>query len=210
VAQDASAFLPAERSLTSLREAASRCMGCDLYKSATQTVFGVGSEKARVVMVVEQPGDREDLTGVPFVGPAGRMLDEALATVGVDRGKVYITNAVKHFKWVPRGKRRIHETPRASEIRACKPWLESELDLIRPRLVVALGATAVGSLLGPTVRVLQRRGEVLESVYGPCLVTVHPSSLLRFEGEEERKQAYDAFVNDLKQGVEFLNRLPAA
>jgi uracil-DNA glycosylase len=185
-------------------------MGCDLYKSATQTVFGVGSEKARMVMVGEQPGDREDLTGVPFVGPAGRMLDEALATVGVDRGKVYITNAVKHFKWVPRGKRRIHETPRASEIRACKPWLESELDLIRPRLVVALGATAVGSLLGPTVRVLQRRGEVLESVYGPCLVTVHPSSLLRFEGEEERKQAYDAFVNDLKQGVEFLNRLPAA
>ena len=197
-------FLPRERSLEALREAADLCRGCDLYKEATQTVFGHGPEKVSIVLVGEQPGDREDIEGEPFVGPAGQILDEALVEVGIVREQVYVTNAVKHFKWVPRGKRRIHQTPRASEIRACRPWLEAELDVIRPRLIAALGATAVESLLGPTVRVLKNRGQVFESVYGPCLVTVHPSSLLRVEEETDRRAAYELFLQDLRKGLAFL------
>jgi len=154
-------------------------------------------------MVGEQPGDKEDIEGHPFVGPAGGVLDRALEAAGLARGDIYLTNAVKHFKWTPRGKRRIHETPRASEIRACKPWLEAEIRAVTPELTIALGATAVASLLGPGVRVLANRGHVLDSDYGPCLVTVHPSSILRAD-DDAREAAMAAFVADLGQAAAFL------
>jgi DNA polymerase len=161
-----------------------------------------------MVLVGEQPGDQEDRKGEPFVGPAGAVLDRALDVVGIARDSVYMTNAVKHFKWRPAGKRRIHETPRASEIRACQPWLEAELEAVQPRLIVCLGATAVRSLLGPTVRVLASRGRVLESALGPCLVTVHPSSILRVEDPAQGEPAFQAFVADLRRGVEFVKSAP--
>ncbi len=190
--------------------AAKDCRGCELYKSATQTVFGEGAKGAAIMLVGEQPGDHEDRAGVPFVGPAGGMLDRALFEAGIARDEAYVTNAVKHFKWTPRGKRRIHETPRVSEMRACLPWLEAEIEAVRPRLVIALGATAVSALLGTTAKVLRDRGRVIESSFGPCLVTVHPSSLLRAEDEEARRLAYELFVRDLKQGVAFLARFGVA
>jgi DNA polymerase len=159
-----------------------------------------------MALVGEQPGDKEDIEGEPFVGPAGRMLDRALETLSLNRRELYLTNAVKHFKWTPKGKQRIHQTPRASELRACHPWLQAELDAARPRLVVALGATAVEALLGAKVKVMKDRGKVLESNYGPCLVTVHPSSLLRVEDEEDRRAAFELFVRDLRYGLDFLKR----
>jgi uracil-DNA glycosylase family protein len=202
-------FLPAERTLVALREAARGCRGCELYKNATQTVFGVGPADARLMLVGEQPGDREDVEGLPFVGPAGGVLDRALIDAGVDRDAVYLTNAVKHFRWAPKGKRRIHQTPRASEIRACQPWLEAEIDVVRPELIAALGAVAVTSLLGEGAKVTKDRGRIVESVYGPCLVTVHPSSILRVEDGDERQAAYALFVQDLKVGVRYLQRVKA-
>jgi DNA polymerase len=208
-APSAEPFVPDSRDLGDLSEAVQRCEGCDLYKTATQAVFGEGPRRAEMVLVGEQPGDQEDLQGRPFVGPAGKMLDRALEDLQIDRSLVYVTNAVKHFKWEPRGKRRIHQTPRASEMRACRPWLEAELEALSPRLIVALGATAVGSLLGETAKVMRDRGRVLESTYGPCLVTVHPSSLLRVEGEDEKRAAYGLFVGDLRKGVEYLRRAAA-
>ena len=193
-------FFPAKLDYKSLKIAAKGCMGCDLYKNATQTVFGEGKIRgAQVMFVGEQPGDEEDIAGLPFVGPAGRLFDRALADAGIDREKTYVTNAVKHFKWKPRGKRRIHEKPRANEIRACMPWLEAELTVIHPAMLVCLGATAAQALLGKDFRVTQSRGIWLETSYAPrTLATVHPSSILRAPDPESRAVQYDEFVDDLR------------
>ncbi len=200
--RSAADFLPVGKTLDSLRSAAGGCAGCDLYKRATQTVFGDGVAEALVMFVGEQPGDREDLVGAPFVGPAGRVLDRALAQVGVPRSRVYVTNAVKHFKWTPKGRRRIHATPRMSEIRACRPWLEAEIGVVEPDLIVAMGSTAVKSLLGPNVGLMSSRGQVLVDAAGRrVLVTVHPSSVLRAPDDESREIAYRLFVEDLKHAA---------
>jgi len=185
------------QSLDDIGAGIARCHGCGLWERATQAVGGEGGPKSRVIFVGEQPGDQEDLAGRPFVGPAGRVLDEALEKAGVDRRDVYVTNAVKHFSWEPRGKRRMHKTPAQQEIAACRDWLAAEIRLIAPDLIVALGATAVRALLGPNVRVLVNRGKFLPSDWGAkVLVTVHPSSILRVL-PEDREQAFDAFVRDL-------------
>jgi uracil-DNA glycosylase family protein len=202
-------FLPAQHDLASLATASEGCRGCDLYRNATQTVFGAGPPRARLMLVGEQPGDREDIEGKPFVGPAGRMLDKAIADLGLSRDDYYVTNIVKHFKWRPKGKRRIHETPRASEVRACLPWLEAEIDAVRPELIACLGATAVAGLLGASAKVTTHRGKVLEAAYGPCLVTTHPSSILRVEDPDERDAAYSLFLDDLRAGMAFLERSSA-
>ena len=198
--RSAADFLPANPTLDSLREAAEGCRGCGLYRNATQTVFGEGTTRAEVMLVGEQPGDREDLEGRPFVGPAGKLLDGALEDAGIDRAKVYVTNAVKHFKWTPapRGKRRIHKKPGAEEIRACRPWLDGEIGMVKPRVIVALGATAAQALMGRDFRLTQHRGELLESDVGPLVAaTVHPSSILRAPDDRARREAMDAFVRDL-------------
>jgi uracil-DNA glycosylase family protein len=198
VAQDP-LFGGESRSLDELRDEAADCKACDLWKTGTQTVFGEGSEKAEIVFVGEQPGDKEDLAGRPFVGPAGRVLDEGLEAAGIDRSLAYVTNAVKHFKWVARGKRRIHQKPNAAEMAACRPWLEAELAVVRPKVLVALGATAAQSLLGRQFRVTKQRGVPVESELAPYVVaTVHPSSILRQETEEDRAAAMKDFVDDLK------------
>jgi len=190
---------PERRSLPRLRDAAAGCRGCDLYRNATQTVFGEGASGAEIVMVGEQPGDREDLEGAPFVGPAGRLLDRALEEVGIDRRKVYVTNAVKHFKWTPRGKRRIHKRPSAEEVRACRPWLDAELAAVKPRVLVALGAIAAQALLGRQFRLTEHRGEFVESPLAPLVTaTVHPSSILRAPDDPSRHEAMEAFVKDLR------------
>jgi len=169
-------FLPDTRTLPKLREAAAGCRGCHLYEDATQTVFGAGRGRSRVMMVGEQPGDREDREGAPFVGPAGRMLDRGLADAGIERGDLYVTNVVKHFKFVQRGKRRIHQTPVMEEIRACRPWLDAELEQVRPEILICLGATAAKALLGPSFRVTKSRGKFVESELAPLVTaTVHPS-----------------------------------
>lgn len=196
--EDASAFLPERRSLTALRRAAADCRGCELYRDATQTVFGAGPRDAELMLVGEQPGDREDREGEPFVGPAGRVLREALEEAGLDVDAAYVTNAVKHFKWRPRGKRRLHQTPRVGEVVACRPWLEAELEATSPRAVIALGATAARSLFGPAVKVTKDRGRLLEG--GPAeiaAVTVHPSAVLRVRERDEREHAMAALVEDL-------------
>jgi DNA polymerase len=192
-------FLPERRTLKSLREAARTCRGCPLWRNATQTVFGEGPAHAQVVMIGEQPGDREDLAGRPFVGPAGRLLDEALVAAGIDRGVVYVTNAVKHFKWEPVGKRRLHKKPGAREIAACRPWLDAEFETLRPEIVVALGATAAQALMGAKFRVTRDRGRVFrDPAWAKFFVaTVHPSSILRGD-PEEREAALASFVADLK------------
>lgn len=194
----AAEFLPKRRTLRSLGRAAGRCRGCPLWKDATQTVFGRGPADARLMLVGEQPGDREDQEGEPFVGPAGRVLGEALREAGIDPASAYLTNAVKHFKWRPRGKRRIHQTPRAGEIEACRPWLEAEAQALSPRAVVGLGATAARSLFGPSVRVLRDRGRALETPLAPLgAVTIHPSAVLRVPDRSERHEALQAMVEDL-------------
>lgn len=186
-------------SLGQLREAAAGCQACDLWKNATQTVFGEGSQRARMMLVGEQPGDREDIEGKPFVGPAGRLLDRALHEAGIDRRSVYVTNAVKHFRWTRRGKRRLHEKPNAHQIRACRPWLESEIAIVKPHILVLLGATAAQSVMGPGFRVSRQRGEVMESPLGtPVLATVHPSSILRATDDASRDVALASFVADLR------------
>ena len=192
-------YFPDKINYSSLKRAAAGCMGCDLYKYATQTVFGEGRVRGAALMFVgETPGHEEDLTGHPFVGPAGRLFDKALVEAGIDRDRAYVTNVVKHFKWKPRGKRRIHEKPRASEIRACQPWLEAELQVVRPRVLVCLGATAAQALLGKDFRVTQMRGQWLESPYArKTLATVHPSSILRAPDADARAEQYREFVNDL-------------
>jgi len=195
----ASPFLPPVQTLAGLREAASRCQGCDLYLRATQTVFGGGAKNASVMLVGEQPGDKEDLAGQPFVGPAGRILDEALREAGIARSEVYLTNAVKHFSWEPdeRGKRRIHKKPRYSETQACRPWLDAEIRVVRPEVIVCLGSTAAQALLGKDFSVLRQRGTFVPSNHAPwVLATVHPSSILR--ARNDRQDQMQAFVRDLK------------
>ena len=188
-----------KRSLGALREAASSCRACDLWRNATQTVFGEGSRAAEVMLIGEQPGDKEDLEGHPFVGPAGRVLDDALNQAGIDRDQVYVTNTVKHFKWKARGKRRIHDKPNAAEVAACRPWLDAELATVRPRVVVLLGATAAQALLGRSFRVTTERGKVLEETQiAPFVVaTVHPSSILRVPDSAARHAAQREFAADL-------------
>lgn len=187
-----------EAQLQSLRDAASRCRNCPLWKDATQTVFGAGPATAQIMLVGEQPGDREDLAGVPFVGPAGQLIDRALQDIGIDRATLYLTNAVKHFKYKLSGKRRLHKTPAQREIDACHGWLDAEIALIQPRLIVALGATAARALLQKSVPILANRGRYLRTATGvPVLLTVHPSSLLRTPSEE-RAAAYELFIRDLQ------------
>jgi uracil-DNA glycosylase family protein len=199
VSSEALRLIPPHATWKSLRDAALGCRACDLWKRGTQTVFGEGSRQARVVFVGEQPGNDEDLTGHPFVGPAGRLLDRALEQAGIDRADAYVTNVVKHFKWEPRGKRRIHKKPNTVEIVACMPWLSAELALVRPHVLVCLGATAAQALLGRAFRVTQHRGEFLESPIAPrVLATVHPSSILRAPDEEARHREFAQFVDDLK------------
>ena len=192
-------LLPVRPSLPKLREAAAGCRACPLWENAKQTVFGAGGRNAVAMFVGEQPGDREDREGAPFVGPAGRVLDEALELAGIDRGAAYVTNAVKHFKWEPRGKRRIHAKPSWSELAACRPWLDAELAVVRPRVLVCLGATAAQSLLGREFRVTKQRGEWLESDLAEhVMATVHPSAILRQRGDESRHTTMEALVRDLR------------
>jgi DNA polymerase len=198
-AMTAAEYVPERLSLPALREAVHTCRGCPLYADATQAVFGEGAAHAEVMLVGEQPGDKEDLAGRPFVGPAGRLLDEALVEAGIDRSRTYVTNAVKHFKWQGRGRRRIHQKPTWSESVACRPWLEAELAVVRPRVVVALGATAAQSLIGKDFRVTKQRGEPVDSPLADHVVaTVHPSSILRQRDDESRAAERAAFVDDLR------------
>ena len=200
--RSARTFLPQARDLPALRAAAEGCRGCDLYLRATQVVFGAGSRRARLMLVGEQPGDTEDLEGKPFVGPAGAMLDRALEEAGLEPAGVYVTNAVKHFSWEPRGKRRIHKKPRVSEMKACRPWLEAEIEAVRPDVIVCLGATAAQTLLGPGFRLTTARGQVIESPWAPALLaTVHPSSILRAPDADARREAYEGFVADLRKAA---------
>jgi DNA polymerase len=199
-------FLPERPSLPALREAAAGCRGCHLWEVGTQTVFGEGAADAEAMFVGEQPGDQEDRAGKPFVGPAGRVFDEALEAAGIDRSTTYVTNAVKHFKWQARGKRRIHQKPNWAEMTACRPWLEAEIAVVKPRVLVLLGATAAQSLLGREFRVTKHRGELLESDLADYVTaTVHPSSILRGE-PEERESALAAFVDDLRVVASALER----
>jgi uracil-DNA glycosylase len=199
---------PAQQgALTSLREEASVCRRCHLWRNATQTVFGEGPSSADLMLVGEQPGDQEDVAGRPFVGPAGRLLRQALEDVGIDQARVYLTNAVKHFKWTPRGKRRIHEKPNVEEIAACHLWLEGEVATLRPNAIVALGATAARAVLGPGIQVTKHRGRMFESALAPFVtVTVHPSSILRASDDTARKVALKQFTDDLR---EIARKLPA-
>jgi DNA polymerase len=191
--------VPDHPTLPSLREAAAGCRACDLWERGTQTVFGEGAAGSRLMLVGEQPGDSEDREGHPFVGPAGRVLDEALEAAGIDRSTVYVTNAVKHFKWEARGKRRIHAKPTWTEQTACRPWLESELEVVRPRVLVCLGATAAQSLLGKQFRVTKERGRWVESDLAEYVTaTIHPSSILRQRDDESRHRELDGFVEDLR------------
>jgi len=197
-------FLPETLTLSALHEAATGCKGCHLWRLGTQTVFGEGPVDAEVMFVGEQPGDQEDRAGRPFVGPAGRLLDEALEAAGIDRSTAYVTNAVKHFKWQARGKRRIHQKPNAAEVAACRPWLDAELAVVRPRVLVLLGAVAAQALLGRQFRVTQNRGKLLESDLAKAvLATVHPSSILRGE-PEDRERNFAAFVDDLRAAAALL------
>ena len=196
--QTAAPLVPEDGDLPDLRSAAAGCQACELWKTGTQTVFGEGAARAEIMFVGEQPGDKEDLAGRPFVGPAGRLLDDALEEVGIDRSRAYVTNIVKHFKWVARGKRRIHKKPGMTEINACKPWLEAEIRAVRPRALVCLGSTAAQGLLGKDFKVTQRRGELIDSSLAEVVMaTVHPSSILRAGDDESRKLEMKAFVEDL-------------
>jgi DNA polymerase len=196
--------LPSGRGLSTLRRAAAGCQGCELYRAATQTVFGAGPRTSRLMLVGEQPGDVEDRRGEPFVGPAGGVLAKGLEAAGIDSRAVYLTNAVKHFKWRPAGKRRLHQKPSAAEVRACRPWLEAEIAAVEPELVVCLGATAAGSLLGPSFRVTRERGLPIDRDGLQLMATVHPSSILRAEDEGARRLAMDGFVADLRKAAEIV------
>jgi uracil-DNA glycosylase len=199
MAESARDFIPERPTLPRLREAAAGCRGCHLWQGATQTVFGEGPAKARIMLVGEMPGDREDREGHPFVGPAGRELDRALEAAGIDRGDLYVTNAVKHFKFEERGKRRIHQTPRKGEVDACSPWLDTEIRLVRPTAIVALGATAAKALFGPQFRLTQHRGELIESELAPlAAATIHPSAIVRDRDDESRRAERAALAEDLR------------
>jgi DNA polymerase len=201
----AAALIPPRPTLPALREAAAGCRACDLWERGTQTVFGEGARHATVMFVGEQPGNDEDLAGHPFVGPAGKLLDKTLAEVGVDRKQAYVTNVVKHFKWEPRGKRRIHAKPNAQEINACRPWLDAEIALVQPKVIVCLGATAAQALLGKKFRVSQQRGEFVSSPLAPFVTaTVHPSSILRAPDDETRRLERQRFVEDMRKVAQAL------
>ena len=203
-------LVPESLTLEGLRAAAAECRACELWRTGTQTVFGEGASPCAVMLVGEQPGDREDLEGHPFVGPAGAVLDRALQDACLPRDDTYVTNVVKHFRWVPRGKRRLHQKPDSSHVTACGPWLRAEIELVRPRLIVLLGATAAQSVLGSAFRVLKERGRILSSPFGvPVTATVHPSSVLRAPDPESRERAYADFVADLAGVVSWLH-LPTA
>jgi len=198
--QTAAPLIPPRPTLSALRKAAASCKACDLWKRGTQTVFGEGARTARVMLVGEQPGNDEDLAGHPFVGPAGKLLDRALEEAGIDRGQAYVTNVVKHFKWEPKGKRRIHAKPDMVEITACLPWLQAEIDVVKPRALVCLGSTAAQALLGRTFRVTQQRGRFVSSPLAPLVTaTVHPSAILRAPDDETRRAERGRFVADLKK-----------
>jgi uracil-DNA glycosylase len=209
---NASPFIPSDHSLGSLRAAIQNCRGCDLYQRATQAVLGeiegaplTSRAKAEIMMIGEQPGDREDIEGRPFVGPAGRLLDRCLQEAGIDRREVYITNTVKHFKWGPRGKLRLHKRPSITEIHACRPWLDAELDAVQPKLIVCLGAVAAQSLLGAKFRVTVSHGTVQRAEgYPPMMATIHPASILRAQTEDDRRKQTEAFIDDLRRAVGFL------
>ncbi len=205
------ALIPSRATLPALREAAAGCRACDLWKLGTQTVFGEGSPHARIMMIGEQPGDKEDRRGRPFVGPAGNILDKALAAAGIDRNEVYVTNIVKHFKWQSRGKRRIHKKPNAVEIRACRPWLEAEIRVVKPEVIVLLGATAAQGILGHEFRVSQHRGEWLQTdLAAHVMATTHPSSILRAPDDDSRGEQMRRFTEDLRKISERITRLRAA
>jgi uracil-DNA glycosylase family protein len=209
--ETAAELVPPRPSLPRLREAAAGCRACPLWKPATQTVFGEGRRTAKLMLVGEQPGDREDREGKPFVGPAGAVLDAALEDAGISRGEAYVTNAVKHFKWRPAGKRRLHQTPRANEIEACRPWVEAELAVVKPTALVCMGATAVRALLGTKVKVMRDRGTEIDSELAPLVsVTVHPSSILRVREEDERRAAREELVADLAAVARKLDRIEGA
>src|SRR5438067_12223423 len=200
-------FFPKRKSLKAFRDAAADCKACDLWKRGTQTVFGEGHKRSTVVFVGEQPGNEEDLAGKPFVGPAGRLFDDALVEAGIDRTHTYVTNVVKHFKWEPRGKRRIHKKPNVREVAACRPWLEAEISLVKPKVIVCLGATAAQALLGPQFRVSKQRGQFIESTLAPYIVaTVHPSSILRAPDETRRHAERRLFIDDLKKVAHVLSK----
>lgn len=197
--KSAADFLPAHLTLKALRESARSCKGCDLYKNATQTVFGEGPQKADVIFVGEQPGDQEDRQGRPFVGPAGRLLDKALAAARISREQIYVTNAVKHFKWIWRGKRRLHQKPVARQVMACKPWLEAEFEVLKPKIVVCMGTTAAQAVLGKTVLITRERGKFIESDSGlVTFITIHPSAIYRQRDRSEQEKEYDRFAEEMK------------
>jgi uracil-DNA glycosylase len=200
-------FLPLRQDLASLREAARHCHGCDLYQHATQVVFGEGRTHAAIFLVGEQPGDREDQLGRPFVGPAGQLLDKCLEMAGIDRSMVYVTNAVKHFKWEPRGKIRLHKKPNSLEIAACRPWLEKEIAAVRPQVIVCLGATAAQDLLGPQFRLTKHRGEVFPTPNGPVTATIHPSAILRMPEPAAKEEETAGLVSDLRFAAEYVSQL---
>jgi uracil-DNA glycosylase family protein len=206
--KDAEEFFPDRKTLPAFREAAADCQACDLYKRGTQTVFGAGTRNAEVLFVGEQPGNDEDLEGEPFVGPAGKLLDKALEEAGIDRQKAYVTNVVKHFKWEPRGKRRIHKKPKAKEIAACRPWLEAEIEIVKPKVIVCLGATAAQALLGSKFRVSKDRGKFIEADLAPYIIaTVHPSAILRAPDDETRHEQKRRFIDDLKKVADVLSKI---
>ena len=207
----AAPLVPEEPTIPKLKSTAADCKACDLWKSGTQTVFGEGSPDARVMLVGEQPGDQEDIQGRPFVGPAGRILNKALDEAGIDRKQVYVTNAVKHFKWEPRGKRRIHKKPNTLEITACRPWIEAEIEVVKPQVIVCLGATAAQALLGRDFKVSTQRGVWVKSPLAPFVIaTVHPSSLLRAPDDDTRRLEMERFIADLKRVHEALDEHKAA
>jgi uracil-DNA glycosylase len=206
--ETAAPLIPPRPTFSKLQQAARGCQACPLWKTGTQTVFGEGSRRTKVMFVGEQPGNDEDLAGKPFVGPAGKLLDKALVEAGIDRSEVYVTNTVKHFKWEPSGKRRIHKKPNAREIAACRPWLDAELDLLKPQVVVCLGATAAQALIGKDFKVSQQRNHLVDSPLAPnVMATVHPSSILRAPDERARHEAYESFVKDLKKVAKLIRGL---
>lgn len=200
--RDSAARYIGDQTLDELRRVARGCTACDLHARATQTVFGEGPAAATVMLVGEQPGDREDVEGHPFVGPAGKLLDRALEDAGIERSQVYVTNAVKHFSWIARGKKRLHKKPKVTQIDACRPWLDAEIERVAPQIIVALGATAAQVLFGKAFRVSRQRGQPVPTNLAPvAMATVHPSSILRMSDEEERRAAYDSFVGDLRSAA---------
>jgi len=198
--ETAAPLIPSRPTLKKLQIAAAGCQACDLWKTGTQTVFGEGKQISTVMFIGEQPGNQEDLQGRPFVGPAGNLLDKALEEAGIDRSRVYVTNVVKHFKWEPRGKRRIHKKPNAAEINACRPWLQAEIDVIKPRVIICLGSTAAQAVIGPKFRVSTQRATFVQSDLAPFVTaTVHPSSILRAPSDEQRRAEMQRFIGDLKK-----------